>query len=196
MNKRPEISPKIGFEEFIGGCFSRSTLKYSKIGKLKWGPYVARLCWDVEGLPFNQQVIWLLFEPRYMKRLERALKEIRQFMEEHDRRLVIIEDFDPNIFYLPLDIMMFCDGQGSANAMTIKVESEAEGHVAWIVGQGRGIDFEEECMIGALQAVLANFFRNKRLRKNKFMEDCIIRLEKFREAAESLDLRVSELNRF
>jgi len=161
----------IGYQELVANCFSRETLKSAKIGKVKRGPYVARLSWRVEWLPFGEQIVWILFSPQSRRTIDKILDQTINFANFTDRRVLLIDDYDPKKLSIPLEVSMLSDGKFTCNAMTLTLEDGSTGHIGWFIGQGRKLDLDDEAVNGALHAIITNLFRSvKKLKDNPFIK--------------------------
>ncbi|MFH2111739.1 MAG: hypothetical protein ABIJ47_10835 [Candidatus Bathyarchaeota archaeon] len=146
----------ITWEELLSNCFSPKTLTQAHVGRFrKDGPYMIRLSWDREGLPLNQQIIWLLYHPRSMKPVEKILDSLgntARLAEGH--HTLIIDDYNPETHWAHT-ILMLSDGAFTYNTCTMEMNDGSKGHIGWIVGQGRDLACDDDTT-GALHVIIAN----------------------------------------
>lgn len=183
----------IGWEELVNKCFSPKTLANAQAGKFTNGTHIVQLSWDKEGPPLNQQIIWLLYHPKSMKPIHSLLDELKALAEATDGMMVIIDDYDPEIHWAHT-VLMLCDGAGSVNGVSLTMnEDGSEGHMGWIVGQGREIDADDDAVVGALHMIITNIFKEQKgLRKDPFLASGRKKLDALKAACEQTGVRYSE----
>ena len=180
------MKPVIDADELLRNCFSSKTMKRVKIGKVRRGPYVARLSWGAEGLPYGEQIIWIMYSPKSRSQLDRLADDVTALMRKVDGKVIFIDDFAPERLRLPLEIMLLSDGHLTYNVMTPTLKSGETGHVAIFVGQGRSIDVNDPDIPGALHTIVANLFHVKELRDDPIIKAGMEKLRRLQEAAVKL----------
>jgi len=170
LNSR--VDPVIGYKELLSNCFSSSTLERTKGGVLGRGLYVFQLSWDVEGLPFGDQIIWLFYDTKSDKRLEKLHKDVEAWFEKISRHcMVVIEDYDLKRPSLVLEMQILSDGHLTNNDMTMKLDNGVTGHMAVYCGQGRRLDFDDPNILDALHTIISNLIPDRALRNDPFIRD-------------------------
>ena len=188
------MSEKITYEKLLSNCFSIPTLKSANVAKFRKGPYIAQLSWDREGLPLNQQIIWLLYHPRSMKPIKKVLDNLITTVRSLDGHyMVVIDDYDPSTHYL-YTVLMLTDGAFTCNGVSLKMnEDGSNGHIGWIIGQGRNIDPDDDAVIGTLHTIISNIFNAKALQNDPFIQSGRKKLENMKAVFDQTGFRYEEL---
>ncbi len=148
------IPQNIDWTELLSNTFSSSTIAQTQVRTHPSNTYIIQLTWDHVGLPLNQQVIWLLYNPESIKPIEKLLEDLRHLARATDHKLVIIDDYDPARHYL-MEIMICCDGYATTQTYIHQID-DYEGYIGVITGQGRTIDVQEPRIRATIHATLSN----------------------------------------
>jgi hypothetical protein len=180
-----ENSDFIPFDEILSNCFSSSCLKNARSGKLSKNLYVAHLSWNVEGLPYGDQHIWLLYSPTSSSFISDTLQKIGDFLERNPG--IIFADIEEiTLFSLP-EIVILSDGYISFNNVTRYLTNGNFGHIGWLVGQGRSIDADDNKIITLIHSVVSNLFlKYKELQNDAFLLNGMKKLVELRKIARKI----------
>jgi len=131
--------------------------------------YILQLAWDQKDTPFNQQIIWLIYNPDSIKPIENLLETIRHLAHETNQKIIFMDNYDPSRHYL-MDIILCCDGEGITQTYTHHIQ-DTEGHIGVITGQGRDIDINDPSIRNIIHATLTNFLlRFKKLQNDPYLK--------------------------
>jgi hypothetical protein len=195
-----EVKRNIAPEELLRPFYKENKEKY-RIGKaiLNNGTYVARYAWKMEGLPHNEQFLWILWADTH-KQIEEIVNVFKEFAEIASKQIIGIidsEDFSQG-FPLHLEVYMFSDGESTLYDKQVSwypsdsspVKGKIFGNIAVIVGQGRKIDFEEKDITPLICSLIACAFPEKR---NKFFRYFRWQLWRLLNHLKDLGVNVEEL---
>ncbi len=176
MEIEHKVKRKVAPGELLRPFYKENKEKYG-IGRaiLNNGTYVARYTWKMEGLPHDEQFLWILWADTH-KQIKEIVNVFKDFAEIASLQPVIGINLDefPHGLPLQLEVNMFSDGESTlydrktfwhpSDNSPVKA-NEITAHIAVIIGQGRKIDFEEEAITPLICSLIANAFPEKR---NKF----------------------------
>jgi len=177
---------KINAYELTVGCFSR--VESVKIGKFPNGTYIVRYVYRHEPNVHGDQIIWLLYNRKSMKRIKAILNYIRNCLEAWNGKILLIDDFDSSRPDIAVEVSMLSDGRGTWHAFQIHHVKGGVGNVGVIVGQGRCLDLNDDAMLGCIHVLLANALK-KLARKDRFIAAGLEKLRLLEEKARSLGLK-------
>lgn len=190
---------KITWDELFKNSFNPKTLSQLRLGKISNthgvdGPYIIQLEWDKEGLPFNQQIVWLFYHPTSLKIINDLFKDIRNTAKNYDGKIVIIDNYNSEKKIIPT-ILMLSDGIFYCNSFTLTFKDGIEGHLGYISGQNRNIETDPG-IPPLIHAIVSNILGStNELQKDKFLEYGKNKLKIIEQYIEDneLDLRIKSM---
>jgi hypothetical protein len=141
-------------------------------GTLNNGTHFARYRWRKEGLPHDEQFLWI-FWAETRKQIKEVVDEHVKFTEQANMAGIVEIAADVFVKNLLAQITFFSDGETCLKYKKVVYNPEEEspikgiieGYIAVVSGQGRYVDISEPGVTGIICSLIAYAFPKKR---NKF----------------------------